>query len=353
MAETETKALKRELHNDMFNIYNKAKSIGYNATKFRQMLAGKEGYLVAKSFIYSKSPTDGFTSLWELKRLDLTVEALVLNPKYVSLFTEEERCIVRDRLAEYGYQIEMREQENTDVKSIPELEPVLRSREYNNATAELRSKVVYEYLFHGRSHRWIDEYVIGLNPSESRGYQAMGILHYIGLKSKHKGFFEKSNLDDALVEIKRQSSDFKLLIENLDYVNQAKKIESKLASDIDAEQSEEDGYYKDGAIKYYHGKRYERNPVNRRKAIEIHGLDCKVCGFNFEKNYGKRGADFIEIHHLNQLSTLEEETIVNPETDLIPLCSNCHRMIHRKKDVVLTVEELKEIMAKNGKGLTV
>ncbi|PKG24407.1 hypothetical protein CWS01_07120 [Niallia nealsonii] len=247
----------------------------------------------------------------------------------------------------------MREQENTDVKSIPELEPVLRSREYNNATAELRSKVVYEYLFHGRSHRWIDEYVIGLNPSESRGYQAMGILHYIGLKSKHKGFFEKSNLDDALVEIKRQSSDFKLLIENLDYVNQAKKIESKLASDIDAEQSEEDGYYKDGAIKYYHGKRYERNPVNRRKAIEIHGLDCKVCGFNFEKNYGKRGADFIEIHHLNQLSTLEEETIVNPETDLIPLCSNCHRMIHRKKDVVLTVEELKEIMAKNGKGLTV
>jgi hypothetical protein len=59
--------------------------------------------------------------------------------------------------------------------SVPELEPVKRSREYNLYEDSLRDKVVYVSLFHSRTRRWIDEHIIGLNPDESRGYQAMGI----------------------------------------------------------------------------------------------------------------------------------------------------------------------------------
>lgn len=86
--------------------------------------------------------------------------------------------------------------------------------------------------------------------------------------------------------------------------------------------------------------RYERDSELRKQAIEIHGTNCMICGFSFEQKYGKIGKGFIEVHHIKPVS--EGPRIVNPETDMVCLCSNCHRMIHRKRDRVLTVEELKK-----------
>ena len=79
----------------------------------------------------------------------------------------------------------------------------------------------------------------------------------------------------------------------------------------------------------------------------MHGLNCYACGFNFEEVYGERGKEFIEIHHIKPLSTLEEAIEINPKTDLVPLCANCHRMVHRRKDNYLSIEELKEIIRKH------
>ena len=92
---------------------------------------------------------------------------------------------------------------------------------------------------------------------------------------------------------------------------------------------------------------YERNPRNRMNAIHLHGTTCMVCGFNFEEVYGEIGKNYIEVHHVNPLSTLDESTIIHPETDLVCVCSNCHRMLHRNRDRVLTIEELKEMMNRN------
>lgn len=89
---------------------------------------------------------------------------------------------------------------------------------------------------------------------------------------------------------------------------------------------------------------YERDSANRRRAIEIHGLQCKACGFDFEKTYGERGRGFIEVHHIEPLSTLNKTMKINPKTDLIPLCANCHRMIHRKHDEVLSIEQLRNLI---------
>ncbi|MDT0672176.1 HNH endonuclease [Staphylococcus chromogenes] len=99
--------------------------------------------------------------------------------------------------------------------------------------------------------------------------------------------------------------------------------------------------YKEGKIQVRYGVKFERNPQLRQKAIEIHGTTCKVCNFNFEKMYGDIGKEFIEIHHIKPMYSIRREISVNPETDLVPLCSNCHKMIHRKRDKPLTVEELK------------
>lgn len=128
-------------------------------------------------------------------------------------------------------------------------------------------------------------------------------------------------------------------------------LESTIQSDIYAEDVENgkglNDLIKEGRAGYYYGKKYERNPINRKRAIEIHGLVCKACDFDFEKFYGEHGKNFIEIHHIKPLSTLDEEMVIDPEYDLVPLCSNCHRMVHRKKENVLSVEELRNIISNN------
>jgi predicted HNH restriction endonuclease len=70
-------------------------------------------------------------------------------------------------------------------------------------------------------------------------------------------------------------------------------------------------------------------------------LYCEVCDFDFEKEYGSRGDGFIECHHTKFLSDYDEPTKTSI-TDLVLLCSNCHRIIHRKKPW-LSVEELKDV----------
>lgn len=99
----------------------------------------------------------------------------------------------------------------------------------------------------------------------------------------------------------------------------------------------------EGAKQQVTVNRYERNPIARRQCLEIHGYNCSVCEMNFEKTYGEIGKEFIHVHHLVPLHEINEEYAVNPETDLIPVCPNCHAMLHRKLDgKYLTLAELKQ-----------
>lgn len=101
----------------------------------------------------------------------------------------------------------------------------------------------------------------------------------------------------------------------------------------------------EGMKKQYYVARYERSAKNRKLAIKAHGYKCMACGFDFEEKYGELGKEFIEVHHVVPLSTRTEVVDINPETDLICLCANCHRMVHRKKNYVPNLEELKAIIA--------
>lgn len=98
----------------------------------------------------------------------------------------------------------------------------------------------------------------------------------------------------------------------------------------------------DGKVKVSYTTKYERDKRNRRLAIKLHGTKCEICGFDFEKIYGERGKGFIEVHHIKPLYENQKEIIITPEKDLICVCSNCHRMFHRKKDRVPTPKELKK-----------
>ncbi len=88
----------------MRDIYLRAKSeAGYNATYFLQMLATEGPLETAKHLISSTHPSEGFTALWERHRLDLTVEAHVVQDRFRSLFSEDEITAAERRLREYGY----------------------------------------------------------------------------------------------------------------------------------------------------------------------------------------------------------------------------------------------------------
>jgi 5-methylcytosine-specific restriction protein A len=88
----------------------------------------------------------------------------------------------------------------------------------------------------------------------------------------------------------------------------------------------------------------ERNQKNIKAAKFYHGYRCNICNFSFEEKYGVVGKEFIEAHHIIPLNEFDEAKEVNPKTDLITLCSNCHRMIHRNKNDALSIEELKKII---------
>jgi hypothetical protein len=96
--------LEKQFHKDMVGIYERAKNeCGYVATRFIQMVADKGGLATAKELIIKDDDTYGFERLYELKRLDLSVEALVLDNEYRSLFTSYEKQRCKDRLKKYGY----------------------------------------------------------------------------------------------------------------------------------------------------------------------------------------------------------------------------------------------------------
>lgn len=96
--------LEKRFEQEMIDIYMTAKKeCGYNASRFLQMLGAKGGLAAAKQLISKPGGTDGFTTLWEHGRSDLSVEAHVLKAEYAELFTDEERRMCRERLEQFGY----------------------------------------------------------------------------------------------------------------------------------------------------------------------------------------------------------------------------------------------------------
>jgi 5-methylcytosine-specific restriction protein A len=104
-----------------------------------------------------------------------------------------------------------------------------------------------------------------------------------------------------------------------------------------------DETFVEGAASKVVVNRYERDPVARERCLQIHGRVCAVCGFDFQKTYGTLGDGFIHVHHIREVSTLPPGYRVKPKDDLVPVCANCHAMLHRCRPA-LTPDELRVIV---------
>lgn len=89
---------------------------------------------------------------------------------------------------------------------------------------------------------------------------------------------------------------------------------------------------------------YERNPKARQECIRIHGSKCIVCGFDFGEVYGEEFMGKIHVHHKKPLADIDDEYEVDPQEDLVPVCPNCHMIIHSKSDGVYTISEVKKFL---------
>ena len=101
--------------------------------------------------------------------------------------------------------------------------------------------------------------------------------------------------------------------------------------------------FPEGTLKQIYINAYERNSKARSNCIEHYGATCQVCNFNFEKTYGELGSGFIHIHHIVDISTIKKEYNVDPIKDLVPVCPNCHAMLHKKKPAY-SIEKLRSII---------
>ncbi len=92
---------------------------------------------------------------------------------------------------------------------------------------------------------------------------------------------------------------------------------------------------------------YERNIEARQICIEHYGNCCIVCKFDFDDGYGQEIANgYIHVHHLVPLSEIGEVYVVDPIKDLVPVCPNCHAIIHKRRPPY-SIAEMKKIIHKN------
>ena len=79
--------------------------------------------------------------------------------------------------------------------------------------------------------------------------------------------------------------------------------------------------------------------------IQKYGCICNICQFDFEKEYGELCKDFIHDHHITPISENKGKSYkVDYENDLIPVCPNCHAILHRSN---ISIDTLKDIVRKN------
>jgi 5-methylcytosine-specific restriction enzyme A len=120
---------------------------------------------------------------------------------------------------------------------------------------------------------------------------------------------------------------------------------SKSVDFPDISEDEEEGNEGQILSRVHRYRERDRTLVSKKKIKFLNEhpkLLCQGCGFNFEDKYGVRGKDYIECHHTKPVSELAvgETTKLS---DLVLLCSNCHRIVHRKKPW-LTIDELKALV---------
>jgi len=213
-------------HEELVSLYRRTgEATGYWPSRFLQAVRRNGGLIYAKRLLEPQRVHSGFGILIEKRRIDLSVESVVIDPRFRSLFTESELAVAQRRLDEAPLSAS----------------PVTR-------------------------------------PSEL--------------------FPEELSDEEELVE---------------------------------------------GTCRRISVNAYERNPKARAACLKHYGAVCQVCGMDFISKYGEVGEGFMHVHHKRPIAMLKANYTVNPLKDLVPVCPNCHAMLHRREPP-FDVEQLRALV---------
>jgi hypothetical protein len=377
--------IEKELEQEMLSMYKRAgEETGYWGNYFLRAVRNNGGLVTAKKMLTEQSkttPAKGLQALTNAKRLDLSLEALVLQPKFQSLFNKTELDEARRRLSPFSDSYFP----NGKNINISLSTWILQGNPKRFNIDDYLSR--YSYIYWS-APKYQKDFNIGdsiyiWRAGEEAGVIAYGVLEELPTPLSQVRFPNAlgddlwRNKDDSPTEIK-----IGVHLEQIRLNRGEGMLERELVKrnpilgknriitqpndtvfKFDETQSHElarlwnnDGEkynqpfidtfsVSEGSIELrYHYQRERSTILIKRKKEEfkkVHEkLECEICRFSFEENYPtKLGKDFIEAHHKIPLSKINA-TIKTTLEDLILVCSNCHRMIHRTKECENNLQEL-------------
>lgn len=105
--------------------------------------------------------------------------------------------------------------------------------------------------------------------------------------------------------------------------------------------------FREGQLREGSVNRYERDPEARAACLRHYGSYlCQICGFDFERTYGSIGKEFIHVHHLRPIAILGQKgsASIDPAKEMLPVCPNCHAMLHTRRPEPWTPEEIRKML---------
>ncbi len=249
--------------------------------------------------------------------------------------------------------------------SFPPLQQTGRGREFNQYSIDDHREVVYHYLFTGLSHRALDRDILGLDPSYSKGFQSMNILHFLGLVDAHKHFFEGCPIDDALRTLKPHTNEeaylliYSYLLDKADMYRDNREAEYGVA-ELDARywvnqflKDVNDRTQIDDRLMFipassqefrYGASRYYLSSSTLKEVLKCrYDFHCQVCSTRIyrpkwvqtlpiKEQWKHLNAD---VHHIRPLSQGGNDLMEN----MLCLCPNCHRRFHTEEHLLKKKED--------------
>lgn len=291
--------------------------VNYKPTAFLKMIDDYGTIMAVKKLINSTKVSDGYIKLYEKQRLDLTVEAIILEDKWNDLFTEKELLIAQNRLKQYGYSIPpksknwTKEELKAAVEAYKEM-LILQKRKIAFNKSSFNEKLRNSSL-KDRTRGSIEFRMQNI----SSVFQAIGLPIVDGyLPAKNIGI----NKMNEVIEIIEDLNLFDNEILDLDFsINFSPEIyrKEKIAKPK-------------GTLKPKSKKQeisvFKRNPLVKIYVLQRSNGKCELC--NNTPFLNKYDQPFLEVHHILPLSENGADTVLNA----VALCPNCHRELHYGKN---------------------
>ncbi|MGA7778571.1 MAG: hypothetical protein WCA85_12805 [Paraburkholderia sp.] len=293
------------------------RDLKYDPRQFLSMLGADGGYLTVAKLVGGKNPSDGFVKLWESGRLDLSVEALVLETEWIRFFDEQLLKEAERKLKGAGYRY---------VRYVAaESSERLPADVLKKATPEYIWKSVQ--LFHSGdvSHAFGSSTKYDLIAENGKRFAPKAVF----------GVALSMALDGAAIEPKHFSGDEASLCFALlrDAGYQIVPKDSDSPSSDPASMPEQE--WMEGDRKLVSHLRRERSTglakAKKAQFRRLHGkLTCERCKLDPVAAFGTEHAEAcIEVHHstthVRQMGSQHKTTL----DDVQCLCANCHRLLHR------------------------